>query len=104
MLELGTDDGRPALRGDLDLLVAPALEVVLEQLDGKFEIDLSAVSFFDSSALRTFLNARRRNPSLRIVNPSGVVVRTLEVTGTFDYLVSGRGDEACPELERTERG
>jgi anti-anti-sigma factor len=91
MLDVGTDEGRPSLRGELDLLTVPSLEALLNRLDhGTVEIDLSAVSYFDSSALRTFLNARRRNKALRIVKPSKAVVRTLELTGTFDYLVHGR--------------
>ena len=92
MVDLATQfDGRPALRGELDLLTVPAMEAVLTQLDNEVaHVDLSAVTFFDSSALRTFLNARRRNPALRIVNPSKAVVKVLEVTETFDYLVHGR--------------
>jgi anti-sigma B factor antagonist len=86
-----TDDGRLALRGELDLLSVPALEAVLAELgDGSIEIDLSGVSFFDSSALRTFLTVRRRNQLLRLVNPSKAVVKVLEITGTLDYLVHGR--------------
>ena len=93
MVELATQtDGNPALRGELDLLSVPALEAVLTKLvDGSVvEVDTSGVTFFDSSALRTFLNVRRRNPGLRIANPSKAVVKVLEITGTLDYLVHGR--------------
>jgi anti-anti-sigma factor len=91
MLHMRTSsDGRPALGGELDLLSVPALEAALTQLSGPVEIDMSGVTFFDSSALRTFLTARRRNSELRIVNPSKSVVKVLEVTGTLDYLVHGR--------------
>ena len=82
-------DGRPALRGELDIQCVPALEAVLAQLNGQAEIDLSGVTFFDSCALRAFLTARRQNVNVRIVNPSKAVVRVLEITGTFDYLVHG---------------
>ena len=86
-----TDDGRLALRGELDLLTVPALEAVLATLDRQsFEIDMSEVTFFDSSALRTFLNARRNNPALRIANPSKAVLRVLDISGTADYLIHGR--------------
>ena len=92
MLQVATTaDGRPALRGELDLLSVPVLEAILTQLDhGSIEIDLSGVTFFDSSALRTFLAVRRRNDQLRVVNPSKAVVKVLEITGTLDYLVHGR--------------
>jgi anti-anti-sigma factor len=92
MLDVSTtDDGRLALRGELDLLCVPALEAVLAALEREpFEVDLSEVTFFDSSALRVFLNGRRRNPALRIANPSKAVLRVLDISGTADYLIHGR--------------
>ena len=90
MFEVTTLSGRPAVRGELDLLTVPALEVWLGDLEGLTELDLSGVTFFDSSALRTFLSVRRRNADMRIVNPSPAVVKVLEITGTLDYLVHGR--------------
>ena len=83
-------DGRPALHGELDMESADALEVFLAQLDGQGEVDLSEVTFFDSSALRCFVMARRHNDKVRIVNPSLIVVRVLEVSAMLDYLVAGR--------------
>ena len=79
-----------AVHGELDLFAVPVLEAVLADLDGADEIDLSGVTFFDSSALRSFLAVRRRNPKLRVVNASEAVLRVLEMTGTIDYLVHGR--------------
>ena len=90
MLEVTTTaDGLPALRGDLDLLTLPALEAVLAQLNAQADVDLSGVTFFDSTSLRAFLVGRKRNPALRIVNPSKAVVKVLEITGLFDYFVHG---------------
>jgi anti-anti-sigma factor len=54
------------------------------------EVDLSEVAFFDSSGLRAMLNVRRRNPHMRIVNPSKSVTNILEITDTFEYLASDR--------------
>jgi anti-anti-sigma factor len=85
-----TPGGGPAVQGELDLGSAPALEAFLANLDGDHEVDLSGVTFFDSSALRVFLTIRRRNAKLRIVNPSESVLTVLEITGTLDYLVYGR--------------
>jgi anti-anti-sigma factor len=91
MLEVcTTDNGRPALRGELDLLAVASMEAFLAQLNGGcVAIDMSGVTFFDSTALRTMLVARRRNPQLRIVNPSEAVLKILEITDTVAYLVDG---------------
>jgi anti-anti-sigma factor len=89
MIEVVTsNNGRPAVRGELDISSVPALQAWLARLDGQLtEIDLSGVTFFDSSALRTLLVARRHNPNLRVVNASQAVVKVLEITGTLDHLV-----------------
>jgi len=80
--------------GELDLLAVSPLEALFDQLnDGCADVDLSEVTFFDSSALRVFLAARRRNRRLRIVSPSPAVVKILDITATGDYLVHGR--EIC---------
>jgi anti-anti-sigma factor len=85
-----TRNERPAISGEVDLLSVPQLEQWLSELGEEAEVDLSGVTFFDSSALRAFLNARRRNPSLRVVEPSAAVARVLEITGLGDYLLHGR--------------
>ena len=91
VVEFSSVNGRLAVRGELDILSLPELEAWLAGLDGQpSEIDLSGVTFFDSCALRAFLNVRRRNHHVRIVRPSATVLRVLEITGTVDYLVHGR--------------
>jgi anti-anti-sigma factor len=90
-LELTTIDGQPSIRGEIDLLSLPELESWLARVVEDYDtIDLDGVTFFDSSALRTFLTIRRRRPDFRIVRPSKAVTRVLEITGTADYLVHGR--------------
>ena len=90
MLNVATKDGRPALRGELDMLTAPELRAWLDQFEGQAtEIDLSGVTFFDSVTLGVFLGARERNSLLRVVNPSDAVLRVLEITGTLDYFTTG---------------
>ena len=89
MLEVGTKDGRPALRGELDVNTAPELKAWLAQFDSTAtEIDLSDVTFFESVTLGVFVIARKRNSLLRVVNPSQAVLRVLEITGTL-YLTDG---------------
>jgi anti-anti-sigma factor len=90
-LEFAIVDGQPRIRGEIDLLSLHELESWLETLGERHHtVDLSDVTFFDSSALRMFLTVRRRSPNFRIVRPSKAVMRVLEITGTDDYLVHGR--------------
>ena len=85
------ENGCLTVRGELDLLSVPELEDWLARADGqRCEVDLSGVTFFDSCALRTFLNARRVNSNMVIVRPSKAVLNVLQITGTVDYLVGGR--------------
>ena len=81
-------DGRPAVRGECDLASAERIEGWLASFDGDpLEIDLSGVTFFDAAALHALLNARRRNPHTRVIQPSKAVLRVLELTGTVDMFV-----------------
>ena len=94
VVELVVVDGRPTVRGECDLSNADRLEEWLLSFDGHLvEVDLSEVTFFDSSGLRAFLNVRRNKPTMRIVAPSDAVCKVLEITGTLDYL-SNPGDDA----------
>ena len=88
--ELLIIDGRPAIRGDCDFAAVRDIESWLGTFEGRpLEVDLSGVTFFESTALRAVLNARGRNPHIRVVNPSRAVIRVLEITGTGNYLVDG---------------
>ena len=90
-LEFSIVEGQPSIRGEIDLLSLHELESWFETLGARHHtVDLSDVTFFDSSALRMFLTIRRRNPNFRIVRPSKAVLLVLEITGTADYLVHGR--------------
>ena len=87
IIELVVVDGRPTVRGECDLSSTARLEAWLLSFDGHLaEVDLSEVTFFDSSGLRAFLNVRRDKPTMRIVEPSVAVRKVLEITGTLDYL------------------
>jgi anti-sigma B factor antagonist/stage II sporulation protein AA (anti-sigma F factor antagonist) len=88
IVEFADVDGRPALRGECDFQSIDRVQRWLASLhEGRVEVDLSGVTFFDSSALRAFLVMRRRNPEMWIVKPSQVVIRVLEITGLADYLI-----------------
>ena len=88
ILELVVIEGRPSIRGECDLSNAPELETWLATFDGDpVDLDLSGVTFLDSSALHVLLKARRHNPGVRIGTASPIVLRLLEVTGTKDFLM-----------------
>jgi len=92
-VELVVTDDRLVVRGECDMLSAPEIETWLASFAGEpVRIDLSGVTFMDSSGLKAFLNARRCNSKLRVVEPSSTVMRLLKMTGTHDYLVDGTGD------------
>ena len=83
-------DGRPCVRAACDLSTAAALEGLTASESQPLEVDFSGVTFFDSSALRALLNVQRRNPTMRILNPSNAVLKVLEITGTSEHLVDRR--------------
>jgi anti-anti-sigma factor len=87
-VELLIVDGRPSIRGECDLSNATQIASWLDIFDGEpVELDLSGVTFLDSSALHALLNIRRRNPAMRITSASEIVLRLLELTGTKEYLM-----------------
>ena len=76
-------DGRAVIDGEIDISNASCIEDWLVDFGSMpLEVDLSGVTFFDSTALRSFLRVARRNASLRVVNPSPSVVRILDITDT----------------------
>lgn len=94
-------EGRPALRGECDLASAEQIQRWLATFDGDpLEVDLSDVTFFDAAALRALLAVRRRNPHLRIVNPSPAVLRVLDLTHTAADLLD---DHRSPRSDGATR-
>jgi anti-sigma B factor antagonist len=80
------------LHGELDLAafddVLHTLAHTLAELDGQtILLDLAGVTFIDSTGLRTLMAARRDHAQLSVVNPSGVVVRLLDMTGTSELVL-----------------
>jgi anti-anti-sigma factor len=87
-------EDRPAGRtllvsGEIDLVTAPRFRAQLEALIAEAHspafVDLSGVTFFDSSGLAALLAARRAaertDVTLVLVNPSPLTERVLEITG-----------------------
>ena len=75
--------------GELDVTNGPDLVDFLAKImnvwEGTVEVDLSGVSFIDSSGLHTLIAGHQllveRGTALTIVNPSDCVRRLLELTG-----------------------
>jgi anti-sigma B factor antagonist len=78
-----------AARGEIDLFTAPDLKQVLteaiESGQHRLVIDLSDVSFLDSTALGVLIGAvkrlRSRGGALAIVNTEPSIAKTFEITG-----------------------
>jgi len=95
-------EGRYALRGECDTSSSPHINEWLRRL-APCEVDLSGVTFFDSAALRIFIDARLRDSRFRIVNPSPAVHRVLDKTGTLTYLAAP-GDELRVQAPQQSNG
>lgn len=104
-------EGAPgvAVRGEVDLAVAPDLEQRLDAAirasSGAFILDLDHVEFLDSSGLGVILRARallgREDRALAIVCRPGPVRRLFNIAGVADLLfVFGTREEAAAALKR----
>jgi len=82
-------DGVVTVSGEIDVVNSPDLGVELSERagvsTGTLVVDLSEVTFMDSSGLRILLETdetcRHRHSSLVLHNPSPAVRRLLEITG-----------------------
>jgi anti-anti-sigma factor len=85
-----TADGL-AVTGEIDVHTAPDLAAAMADADRpSLTVDLSQVSFIDSSGLRVLIEGHRRalesGATLRLTNPSDTVRRLLDISGLDDYL------------------
>jgi len=80
------------VRGELDIASVELVEAAIIErrpLQGRLRLDLSGVSFFDSSGVRALLQARRvaiedTGRTVELVATSEAVRRVLEMTGASD--------------------
>jgi len=87
-IEESWQDGLPvlSLRGDADVLSAPLLRRALADVTERFRVvvlDLSGVSFLDSTALSVLVVARRRL-TIRVTGMRPHVRKVFDVTGLSD--------------------
>jgi anti-sigma B factor antagonist len=81
-----------AATGEIDLSAAPRFAQELTALvadgNGTALVDLSGVTFIDSSGVRELLAANRQAEAmgmrLQLVNPSAACKRVLEISGVWD--------------------
>lgn len=88
---------RLALHGALDCSTAPQLQRALDQLAGTRELilDLSGLTFIDSTGVRTILRCAQRNVcSLTLSEPRGQVRDVLLRLGLLNHLTVLEGDTA----------
>jgi anti-sigma B factor antagonist len=86
---------RVALTGELDVDTAPRVADELTALAGQevkaVVVDVSALTFIDSTGLRALLAGRERlhesTASFALEGATGVVERVLELTGLGDLMV-----------------
>jgi anti-sigma B factor antagonist len=89
------DSATVALSGELDQASAGRLDVVLRDTEEtdirEIVVDLSGVSFIDSTGLSVLLEAKRRSDGRFTYVPSNhdAVTRLLELTGTIEMLACG---------------
>jgi anti-anti-sigma factor len=85
-------DATLQVAGELDAYTAPALEELLasESRDGDLRLDLSGVSFIDSTGIRVIVKVdndlRAHANGLVIVAPSPSVLRLLQLTSLDDRI------------------
>ena len=73
------------LSGEIDMSTAPMLiEAVLQSESS--EIDLSGITFMDSSGMHALIDLKAARPSLRIVAASPTVRRLVQLTGLAEHL------------------
>lgn len=97
---------RLAVAGEIDELTAGSLHAALagvlrEHHPRRIELDLSEVTFIESSGVRTLLTgavmAQRIGCDLLVVRPSPVVHRLLRVCGLLDVLGVVDGESSVRE-------
>lgn len=92
-----TGDGVIVAMGEIDMVAGPQLEQLVLPLErpGPVVIDVSAVTFLDSSGLRTLLMIARaageRGDAVVLRSPSPEVDRLLELTGTRSQFTYSEG-------------
>lgn len=87
------DDGTIVVNGEFDAFTAPDLAEALERLDGDSSatvvVEMSGVTFIDSSTLQVLIEQHRRldegGGRLVISSPSAAVTRLFDIAGLNEH-------------------
>jgi anti-sigma B factor antagonist len=100
-LRIDVFNERVTAAGELDLTTSPVVDDAVVELAGPdrlIDLDLSQITFMDSSGLNALLRLRETVPTLRVVAVSNQIRRLLEMTGLTTLLdtsntspLAGRG-------------
>ena len=83
-------DGTVHVIGELDVASMDQLISSMSALNGQATtLDLSGVTFIDSCGLRALFKVRREHEGLRLVNPSPVARRVIDLVGLTEVLLDG---------------
>ena len=98
-----------AVRGEIDLFTAPELKRVLTEAIESVVIDLTEVTFLDSTALGVLIGGvkrlRSRGGALAIVNTDGSIAKTFQITGLDQiFTILPSREEALAALDDTLDG
>jgi anti-anti-sigma factor len=76
-----------ALVGELDAATAPRVRELGATLDGfAVDVDLSGLTFVDSSGLHALIELKQAHPRVRLVDPAPQLQRIIALTKTRPYL------------------
>ncbi|WP_428833152.1 STAS domain-containing protein [Micromonospora coerulea] len=82
MAEVDGDQLRVVVTGEVDMATADTmLQTASREPAGRVELDLRAVTFFDSAAIHALVRLAQRLPGTLTVLPSRQVRRVLEISG-----------------------
>ena len=80
-------ESRVKISGEIDLLTAPSM-IEAELKSGTAELDLSEVTFMDSTGVHALLLLRESRAALRITAVSQQVQHLLNITNTTDAVLT----------------
>lgn len=92
-VELSTDDAGPpviTLTGEIDMsnvvVVEDRLQAMLSGARERVVIDVSSLTFIDSSGIAVLLRASEKSQRFELRNPSSMIKRIIEATGLSEVL------------------
>jgi anti-sigma B factor antagonist len=87
-----SDEGRTVVHvaGEVDMATVPALRECLGEVDGHVVVDLSGVTFLDSSGINVLVITHKRlaldGGSVTLRTPKDLVARTIEIVGLREWI------------------